>query len=288
MLGAIPFPTLDPVAFQAGPFAVRWYGLAYVLAFVVAWIWLARLARRGDLRIGPDLLADLMPWLVVGVIVGGRLGWWLVYHRPDGTPEPWWEPIAFWHGGMSFHGGFAGVTAALIAWCRVRGASFWNTADALTLVAPVGLFFGRLANFINAELVGRPSDVPWAVVFPGETVARHPSQLYEAVLEGPLLIALLLAARRAGLAAPDGRTSALFVLFYGVLRALAEATRQPDAQIGYLAGDWLTMGQVLSALLVVVGATGWVLLGRRHVPRSAPRGTPGPPGAAAEPGRRRA
>lgn len=256
-LASIQYPQIDPVLFRVGPLAVRWYGLAYLLGFLLAYIVLRRLIRRGALRLSPDALADLIGWLIVGVIVGGRAGWWLFYHRGGGV-EPWYEPLAIWHGGMSFHGGLIGVAVALGAWAWLNRASFWNLADGLALVAPIGLFLGRVANFINAELIGRPTDLPWGVIFPGDAIARHPSQLYEAALEGPLLLLLLWCVRR--LDVREGQVSALFLVGYGLFRFAVEFARQPDEQVGFVAFGWLTMGQLLSALLIVVGLTVWWLL----------------------------
>ena len=261
-LSAIEFPRLDPVAFELGPVAVRWYGLAYLLGFLAAYLILRRLIRRGRLRILAHALPDLVALLGLGVVVGGRLGWWVFYHRPGGAAadEPWYEPVAIWHGGMSFHGGLVGAAAALLLWTRRQRAPFWNVADCLALVAPVGLFFGRLANFVNAELVGRPTDLPWGVIFPGEAFPRHPSQLYEAVLEGPVLLLVLWLFRRRG-RSRDGRTAALFLVAYGVVRFGVEFTRQPDEQVGYVALGWLTMGQILSVLVAAAGMFVWLSRG---------------------------
>ena len=254
-LAAIQHPRIDPVVFQLGPLAVRWYGLAYLLGFLLAYLGLRRLIRRGELRMTYEGLADLVGWLIAGVVVGGRAGWWVFYHR-GGAVEPWYEPFAVWHGGMSFHGGLAGVAVVLLVWAWAKKAPFWNLADAAALVAPVGLFFGRVANFINAELVGRPTDLPWGVRFPGDTVARHPSQLYEALLEGLLLLAILWGVRTWHRPA-EGRLAGLFLIGYGVVRFAVEFTRLPDEQVGFVAFGWLTMGQLLSALLVLIGSIVW-------------------------------
>ncbi len=230
--------------------------LAYLLGFLLAYLGLRRLIRRGELRLTYEGLADLVGWLIAGVVVGGRAGWWIFYHRGGGV-EPWYEPFAVWHGGMSFHGGLAGVAVVLCIWARAKKAPFWHIADAAALVAPVGLFFGRVANFINAELVGRPTDLPWGLIFPGESIARHPSQLYEAAFEGPLLLLLLWAIwkwRRPR----DGRIAALFLILYGAFRFAVEFTRQPDEQLGFIAFGWLTMGQLLSAALVIAGVVLWL------------------------------
>ena len=254
----IAFPEIDPIAFRAGTLAIRWYGVAYVTAFALGYYFLRRLTRSGTLRLSLEALQDLLTWLVVGVLAGGRVGWWLFYHRGGGN-EPWYEPLAIWQGGMSFHGGLIGVGGALLIFAWRYSASFWNLADALALVTPISLFLGRIANFINAELVGRPTELPWGVLFPGEAVPRHPSQLYEAVLEGPVLLLVVWAARRR-FTLRDGQTAALFLVAYGVFRFAVEFTRQPDEQVGFVAFGWLTMGQLLSAALVAVGLA--VLCGR--------------------------
>lgn len=262
---AISFPMIDPVLFHLGPVAVRWYGLAYVAGFVLGYIGLRRMMRSNRLRLSGDQLSDLLFWLVAGVMLGGRLGWWIFYHRGGSSSEPWYEPLAIWNGGMSFHGGLIGVAAAMSAWAWRNRVPLLNIADGVALVAPVGLFFGRIANFINAELVGRPTSVPWGVVFPGETIARHPSQLYEALLEGPVLLIVLwaLASRTRR---HEGRTAAGFLVLYGVLRFAVEFTRQPDEQLGFVALGWMTMGQALSAVLTLVGLLLWHIACRRPSP----------------------
>src|SRR5262249_28287029 len=161
----------------------------------------------------PKQLGDCVTTLAIGVVLGGRLGWWLFYHRDTGVPEKWYEPIAMWHGGMSFHGGLLGVLIALLFWSWKNKAPFWNLADCLALVTPIGLLLGRIANFINAELVGRPTNVPWGMIFPGDTVPRHPSQLYEAFLEGIVLL-IALWTIRSMFHPRHGRIAALFIVFY--------------------------------------------------------------------------
>ena len=262
LLAALPFPDIDPVAFRLGPVAVRWYGIAYLLGFVSAYFALRAMIRRGDLRMSKVQLGDLMAWVVAGVLAGGRLGWWLFYRRSSGAADPWYEVLAIWNGGMSFHGGLAGVAAVLAIWCRRRRADLWNLADCAALVAPIGLFFGRIANFINAELVGRPTAVPWGVIFPGEQFARHPSQLYEAFLEGPLLLLVLWAARRV-LRRQDGHLAALFMVAYGIIRFGIEFTREPDDQLGFIAFGWLPMGQLLSVAIALVGTFVWRARGEK-------------------------
>ena len=264
-LAVIPYPRMDPDALRIGLFHIRWYGLAYLLGFALAFAALRRMSRKGILRLPADAVGDLVSWLAMGVVLGGRIGWWLFYHRGEGAIEPWYEPIAIWNGGMSFHGGLIGVLVALLIWSWKMRAPFWNLTDCLALVAPLGLFFGRLANFINAELVGRPAAVPWGMIFPGDSIPRHPSQLYEALLEGPGLLLLLWTAHR--ICRPkDGRTAAMFLVFYGVFRFAVEFTRQPDPQLGFIAFGWLTMGQLLSAVLVLLGIVLLLYRGRTAAP----------------------
>lgn len=249
---AFQSPRIDPVALRIGPLAVHWYGLAYVLGFALCYVGLRVMIARGILRLTPEDLGDFLLWSVIGVVAGGRTGWWIFYHRSAATPEPWYEPFAAWHGGMSFHGGLLGVAVAAGIWTHLRHASFWNVADCVALVAPMGLFFGRLANFVNAELVGRAATVPWAVVFPGDPTPRHPSQLYEAMLEGPVLLGLLWAAK-ALLPARDGAIASIFLCLYALFRMFAELFRQPDPQLGFIAFGWLTMGQLLSFAIMIAG-----------------------------------
>lgn len=251
-LAAITFPAIDPVALRLGPLSVRWYGLAYLAGFALAFFGLRLLARRRLLQVEPSALGDLVSYAAAGVVLGGRLGWWLFYHWGTTAGAPWYEPFAIWHGGMSFHGGLIGVAVALAIWSRRHRASFWNVADSVALVAPVGLCFGRIANFINGELVGRATTVPWGVVFPGDSFARHPSQLYEALLEGPTLLSALLLLRP-WTRHREGQLSACLLVLYGLFRFAVEFTRQPDAQLGFIAFGWMTMGQLLSLLLVLAG-----------------------------------
>jgi len=257
----IPYPHISPVIFHIGPLAIRWYGLAYLLGFLLSYMILRRMIRRGTLRISRQSLDDLLSWLALGVIFGGRLGWWIFYHHNIHEQEPWYEPIAIWHGGMSFHGGLLGVALVLFIFSRKRRLPAWNIADCAALVTPIGLFLGRLGNFVNGELFGRPSTVPWAMIFPGETIPRHPSQLYEALLEGPTIMAILWLIRRAH--PRDGQIAAAFLIFYGCFRFLVEFTREPDPQLGFIAFGWLTMGQILSAVIVLIGVILW--LSRRRV-----------------------
>ena len=253
MLLAIPFPAIDPVAIQIGPLAIRWYALAYIAGLSLGW-WLAqRLVRRPGWQLRPEALDDLLVWVAVGVVVGGRLGYVLFYNLPYYLSHPI-EIVFVWRGGMSFHGGLIGVILAAWLYARRRGVSFLEITDVLAAVAPLGLFFGRLANFINGELWGRPTDVPWAIIFPHVgPEPRHPSQLYHAALEGLVLfIVLQILAWRPRDPADAGRLAGLFLLGYGLARSVVELFREPDPQIGYLWGIW-TMGQLLSLPLIAVG-----------------------------------
>jgi phosphatidylglycerol---prolipoprotein diacylglyceryl transferase len=265
----ITYPQIDPVMVQIGRLKIRWYGMAYLTGFVLAYLVLGRLLKKSVLRISQEALSDLVGWLALGVVVGGRTGWWIFYHRYDpAVSESCWEPFAIWHGGMSFHGGLTGVLIVLMIWCRIQRAPALNIADCLALVAPIGLCLGRIANFINGELVGRPTNVPWAMIFPHYSEPRHPSQIYEAILEGPILLAAVWAVK-AWKNRRDGQIAAAFVTFYGLFRFLVEFTREPDKQLGYIAFGWLTMGQLLSVVMGLLGAIAWVAL--QFKSRRAPR-----------------
>ena len=245
---------LDPVAFAIGPFAVRWYGIAYVLGFICAALLIVRLSRRWKVRVDSDSLATIMLCVVVGIILGGRLGYVLFYG--DGYyfqhPE---DILAFSKGGMSFHGGLIGALLSGIVAARLTHIPYLTLADMGCIVAPVGLFFGRCANFVNGELWGAVTDAPWGVVFGGAagTLPRHPSQLYEALLEGVLLFIVLFALSRKTPPRPQGTFLGTFLVLYGCFRFAIEFVREPDAQLGYLWGGWLTMGQVLSVPLILIG-----------------------------------
>ncbi len=264
----IPYPHIDPVIFRIGPFAARWYGMMYLVGFASAYFLIRRqMAHSGE--DSPDqkaFLDGLFVALVVGVIVGGRLGYVLFYNLSYYLHHPL-EIAATWHGGMSFHGGLAGALTAGWWQCRRHGEPFLKWADRGAVVAPIGLGLGRIGNFINGELYGRPSHLPWAMVFPlGGPLPRHPSQIYEALLEGVLLFAVMWGIHRRPW--PHGRKLALFLMGYGTVRILAEFFREPDPQLGYFLG-WITMGQILSAVLVAAGALLW-----KHTKKGAPAGAP--------------
>ncbi|MDR3320404.1 MAG: prolipoprotein diacylglyceryl transferase [Desulfovibrio sp.] len=245
------FHSIDPVALSLGRLQVRWYGLMYLFAFAVGWFLGRRRASRSALLWHPSAVDDMLTCAMLGVILGGRLGYVLFYDLAVYIREPM-EILRIWNGGMSFHGGLLGVIAALALFGRSRGVPFFAVTDFVALLVPPGLFFGRIGNFINGELWGKVSNVPWAVIFPGAgSLPRHPSQLYEALLEGLALFALvwLYSAKPR----KPGAVSGLFALGYGVARFCVEFVRMPDAQLGYLAFGWLTMGQVLCLPLIFVG-----------------------------------
>ena len=253
----IPFPMIDPVLLQVGPFAIRWYALAYVFGLLGGWFYARRLSDAESLwggrpRPTPEILDDLLVYAALGVVLGGRLFYVLFYNLDFFMQNPS-EIVAVWRGGMSFHGGLFGCAMALILLARWRKLPILSLADVASAVAPIGLMLGRFANFINSELWGRATDVPWAMVFPnGGPVARHPSQLYEAFLEGFVLLVVLGLAIRAGALKRAGLVSGLFGIGYGVARIASEFFREPDPQLGYLWGG-ATMGMLLSIPVILVG-----------------------------------
>ncbi len=266
MLAALQFPDLDPVVFRLGPLLVHWYALAYVVGLLFATWYIKRLAETPRLwgAYAPTLSRteadDFFLWGLAGVIIGGRLGYILFYKPQFYFANPL-QILNTLDGGMSFHGGFLGVVVACLGYGRLRGKSLDRMLDLGAASVPVGLGLGRIANFINAELWGRPTDVPWGVIFPGETVARHPSQLYEAVLEGLLLfLAVRISTHQFGALKHPGRASGIFAFGYGLSRIVVEFFREPDRHVGYLFGP-LTLGMVYSLPLVIVGI--WLLLRSR-------------------------
>ncbi|KSV94353.1 prolipoprotein diacylglyceryl transferase [Sinorhizobium sp. GL28] len=259
-LAILPFPEIDPVIFQIGPLAVHWYGLAYVAGILIGWFYARRLAMNNALwrnetpAVTLQQLDDFLLWAAGGIVLGGRIGYILFYDLGSVLANPI-RAIEVWNGGMSFHGGFLGTTLAMIIFARRNGIVLWSLFDIVAAVVPIGLFFGRIANFINGELWGRLSSMPWAIVFPtGGPFARHPSQLYEAALEGLVLLGVLswFIYRRQALKSP-GLVTGIFVLGYALSRIFVEFFREPDAQIGYLVGGWLTMGMVLSLPMALAG-----------------------------------
>jgi len=251
----LPFPAIDPVLVEIGPFALRWYALAYIGGIVLAWMWLRRLITLAPVAATREQLDDLITWMTLGIILGGRLGYVLFYRLADYIETPW-EALYIWQGGMSFHGGALGVILAVLWFCRRQGIDALRVGDRVATVVPIGLGLGRLANFVNGELWGRVSDVPWAMVFPtGGPLPRHPSQLYQAFLEGfCLLVALQLLLRVPALRARRGFLTGAFLAGYGVARSLGEMFRQPDAHLGFLFAG-VTMGQLLSLPMILVGVS---------------------------------
>ncbi|WP_373089550.1 prolipoprotein diacylglyceryl transferase [Sneathiella sp.] len=249
---AISFPEIDPIIFQIGPFAIRWYALAYIAGLVIGWRLMMWLARKPGSNVTDKQVDDFLIWATLGVILGGRLGYVLFYKPAYFLANPM-EIFMVWHGGMSFHGGILGVTIATIIYTRILKISLMSFADLLAIVTPIGLFFGRLANFINGELYGRPTDVAWAVIFPGGgDMPRHPSQIYEALCEGALLFVIMLVMRKTRFAEKPGFLAGIFLVGYALARSFVELFRQPDAYLGFLIGGF-TMGQLLSLPMIVIG-----------------------------------
>ncbi|MBP0493701.1 prolipoprotein diacylglyceryl transferase [Roseomonas indoligenes] len=263
MIPAIMFPAFDPVALAVGPFVVRWYALAYIAGIVIGWQVARRLIPKAPAAGTPEAMDDFVTWATLGVILGGRLGY-VLFYRPDIILSAPWEILYLWHGGMSFHGGAAGVIIALALFCYRRGIPFLLFSDRVTSVVPVGLGLGRLANFINGELWGRVTDVPWGMIFPhAGPEPRHPSQLYQAALEGLVLFVILQwIVRTPRLRARPGFTAGAFLAGYGVARIIGELFRQPDVQLGFLLGG-ATMGQLLSVPMVIAGI--WLMARSRPV-----------------------
>ena len=251
-LFAIPFPAIDPVAVAIGPFVVRWYALAYIAGLLLGWRYCLVLADRPPRLIERRDIDDFLVWATLGVVLGGRIGYVLFYQPGYYLQHPI-EALYLWHGGMSFHGGALGVTLAILLFTRARRLPVLAFSDVIAEAIPIGLFFGRIANFINGELFGRETDVPWAMAFPnGGPVPRHPSQLYEAVCEGLLLFLLLLLAEHRGARRRPGIVTGLFLVGYAVARMSGELFRQPDAQLGFLVLG-TTMGQLLSIPVLIAG-----------------------------------
>jgi len=253
----LTFPQIDPIAIHLGPLPIRWYGLMYVFSFLSAWgLMLWRTTDQRDIW-SKDHISDLIFYLALGVILGGRIGYVLLYQTVDLFSDPL-SLFKTWEGGMSFHGGLVGVMCGAWLFARKINQPFFVLMDFVAPFVPIGLFLGRIGNFINGELWGRSSDLPWAMVFPyaGE-LPRHPSQLYEALGEGVLLFAVLW--WFSSKPRPTGQISACFLIGYAIMRFSLEFTRQPDVQLGFIAFNWLTMGQLLSVLMIVYA---WWILAR--------------------------
>lgn len=258
-MNGIPFPNIDPIAFSVGPLSIHWYALAYLVGFLGGWFVAAQVLKHWGKAspIRTEVLEDILPWCILGVILGGRLIYILVYN-----PTLYWynpmDALKLWQGGMSFHGGLIGVILALFIYAQVKKLPFLAVTDIAAVVTPIGLFLGRIANFINGELYGRTTTLPWGVVFPtGGPLPRHPSQLYEAALEGLVLFIVLIAlARRKEAWERYGLLSGVFLSGYALSRFVVEFAREPDTQIGFLAGH-LTMGQLLCIPMFAAGL--WIL-----------------------------
>ncbi len=264
-ISAIPFPNIDPVAFSIGPLDVRWYSIAYIVGLLFA-VWYAkRLVRNLSVwadrppKATPAQIDDLLLWVTLGVILGGRLGY-VLFYKPSMIFDDPLQILQLWNGGMSFHGGFLGVVVATFTFGRKHGVPFLQLLDLAAVTVPIGLGLGRLANFIRGELFGRVSDVQWAMVFPeGGPLPRHPSQLYEFALEGVVLFAVLwLAVHKAGVLRQTGMASGIFGIGYGLSRIIVEFAREPDAHVGYIVGQWATLGMVYS--LPVIAAGLWLVV----------------------------
>jgi phosphatidylglycerol:prolipoprotein diacylglycerol transferase len=262
----LQYPQIDPVALQLGPVAVHWYGLMYLIGFGLVWLLGRWRIQQGKTDLSMRDLEDLIFYCVLGVVIGGRLGYVLFYKPGDYLANPL-EIFFLWQGGMSFHGGLLGVIAVLMLFARRRGKTLYEIGDFIAPMIPLGLAAGRLGNFINGELWGRPTTVPWGMVFPqsGDGLARHPSQLYEMGLEGFVLFALVW--WFASKPRPSGQVSAVFLMGYGVFRFLVEFTREPDNYLGLLAGG-LSMGQLLSLPMILAGAIIFVLSAKKSNPGS--------------------
>ncbi|MCW4113810.1 prolipoprotein diacylglyceryl transferase [Aurantimonas sp. MSK8Z-1] len=282
LMAILSYPNIDPVLLQLGPVRLHWYGLAYVAGILCGWLYARSLAgnprlwANGVSPISKTDIDDFILWVTLGIVVGGRLGSILFYDFGRYLEDPL-AAFAIWEGGMSFHGGLVGVVLALVLFTRSRRLPLFSLIDVVAAVVPFGLFFGRIANFINGELWGAPSDVPWAMVFPtGGDVPRHPSQLYEAGLEGIALFLLLrLLTHHFKMLRKPRFVGSAFLGFYACSRIFVEFFRMPDVQLGYLYGGWLTMGMVLSVPMLFVAAWGLLTARERtYAPRLEPGAAP--------------
>lgn len=248
------YQIIDPVAFTIGPFSARWYGIAYVLGFALALLVMYFVTKRWQLKFTMEQVCIILIAAMLGVILGARIGYVLFYNFEYYMANPW-QILNYGQGGMSFHGGFIGALIGGIVAARIIRIPFISLMDIMIIGAPLGLLFGRCANFINGELWGAPTDLPWGVIFGGAAgdIPRHPSQLYEGLLEGLILFIILFALSRKLPPLPQGTFSGIFMLGYGIARFAVEFVREPDVQLGYLWGGWLTMGQVLTVPLLIAG-----------------------------------
>lgn len=248
----LPFPDIDPVIISLGPLAVSWYSLSYVVGILIGWAYATKLVKINSIGISPKNIEDFIAWVIIGIILGGRLGYVLIYDPTKYFSNPI-EIFKTYEGGMSFHGGILGYICASYIFSKKYHINFIALTDISAVVAPIAIALGRTANFINAELYGRVTNVPWAVIFPGSDLQpRHPSQLYEAFLEGALLFLILFYAAKHKALAKRGLTSGLFLVFYSLFRSFVELFREPDQKIGFLA-QGLTMGQLLCIPMLLLG-----------------------------------
>jgi phosphatidylglycerol:prolipoprotein diacylglycerol transferase len=269
MMLQIQFPKwITPVFLDLGPIQLRWYGLMYMISFVAGYFLLKRLVKLKKLSLTTDDLYDLLFFLILGVMIGGRIGYVLFYDLGSYLQRPI-EILYIWQGGMSFHGGFVGVVLATLFLCWRRGWNFWEISDLVCAGFPIGLGLVRLGNFINGELYGRQTTLPWGVIFPaGGDVARHPSQIYEALLEGLVLFVIVQWLYRKNLY--PGTVTWALIGFYGLFRFLVEFVREPDAHIGFDLGPF-TRGQLLTFPMLVVGLAMFAIFARRHPPEKSHR-----------------
>jgi phosphatidylglycerol---prolipoprotein diacylglyceryl transferase len=260
----LQYPNINPIAFHLGPLKVHWYGLMYLLGFTIAWrlgVYRARMTKEWL----PSQVADIIFYGALGVVLGGRIGY-VVFYDPQFFQHPWFI-FKIWDGGMSFHGGLIGVLLAMFFYARSQGKSIWQLTDFVAPLAPLGLAAGRIGNFINGELWGKVTRVPWGMIFPnGGPYPRHPSQLYEFFLEGIVLFIILWL--YSAKPRPRFAVSAMFGLFYGVFRFLVEFVRVPDPQLGYIAWGWLTQGQILSLPFIIWGAVGLIYVYKKDKAKS--------------------
>jgi phosphatidylglycerol:prolipoprotein diacylglycerol transferase len=250
----IPYPHIDPVLVELGPIAIRWYSLSYLAGVMLGWWYLLKLDNGIPPLMNQKMRDDIMLWAILGIVLGGRLGYVLFYNLPYYIENPL-DAFKVWQGGMSFHGGMVGLITAFYVMCRRAHVSYWQLMDRVACVAPIGLCLGRIANFINSELYGRASDVPWAMIFPRDElgIPRHPSQLYQAALEGlSLFVILNLLFHFTKIRNYRGATCGLFLFGYGVFRSIAEIYREPDVQLGFIFGQ-VTMGQILCIPMALFG-----------------------------------
>ncbi len=255
------YPAFNPEVVKIGPFSVRWYGIMYLAGFVASYGLVRYQIRKKGINLSREIVESLYTYLILGLLLGARVGYVIFYDLASYIRQPF-EILAVWHGGMSFHGGLIGSIVAGTIFCRKTRVDAWTVADLVVVTAPIGLGCGRIGNFINGELYGRVSDVPWAMVFPtGGPVPRHPSQLYEFSLEGVLLFLILWSLKDRGLR--PGVLTALFIILYGVSRFFIEFFREPDSQLGFVVAHF-SMGQILSGVMMLAGAIIFLLRYRSH------------------------